>query len=422
MILRRLISDFFSIFPRHLIFAAISISSAAAFVLFGYEFIRAVSDSLFIDVYGAENLSRGMVAIFPSMIVMLYCYGRLLSWLGATRALAITSLFSALLILGCYVAFVRGMHFAAVIIYVFREAYIVIVLEQFWSFVNSVLTTEQAKRINGPFCAVASIGGFVGGMLVNRWAEVLGSETLLLFTAASLVPTAVLGVIAYRFGGEPKPSEEEAGGRLGHLGIGTLFRSRYLIFLGVLILSTQVVSTVLDLRFKGLTEMGLSDKDARTAFLGGVYGYLALSAGILQLVVVPLALRFVALRVVHVVVPMVHLISSLVLTVSPSLRSGTAAFMIFKALDYSIFRAAKELFYMPLSYDSRYRAKQLIDSFGYRSSKSGSAGVIELVRLGAGVKTIPGIAFSITAMVAAIVWTPIAFSLTRAYQKLVNTE
>ena len=248
-------------FPRRLIFAAISISGAGCFVLFGYEFIRSVSSSLFIEAYGAENLPRGMVMVPPSMIVMLYCYGRLLSWLGATRALAITSLFSAILILGCYAALTRGMSFAAAIIYVFREAYIVIVIEQFWSFVNSVLTTEQAKRINGPFCAVASLGSFLGGMLVSRLAPVLGTEALLLFTAGSLVPTAALGVLAYRFGGEPKPSAEEVGGRLGHIGIRTLFRSRYLVFIGLLILSTQVVSTVLDLRFNALAELERPDTD-----------------------------------------------------------------------------------------------------------------------------------------------------------------
>lgn len=407
-------------FPRRLIFAAISISSAACFVLFGYEFIRSVSSSLFIHAYGADNLPRGMMAVPPSMLVMLYGYGRLLSWQGATRALAITSLFSAILILACYVALTRGVHFAAAVIYVFREAYIVIVIEQFWSFVNSVLTTEQAKRINGPFCAVASMGSFLGGMFVSRWATVLGSEALLLFTAASLVPTAIFGVIAYRFGGEPEPSAEEAGGRLGHAGVKTLFRSRYLIFIGILIISTQMVSTVLDLRFNGLTEVEIPDKDMRTAFFGKVYGNLGLAAGILQLVVVPLALRFVALRYLHLGIPIVHLVSSLVLTISPSLRTGTAAYTIFKALDYSIFRAGKELFYMPLSYDSRYRAKQIIDSFGYRFSKGGSAAVIEMVKLG--VKTIPRSAFSITAMVVTMWWAPVAFGLARAYQKLVKTE
>ena len=407
-------------FPRRLIFAAISISSAACFVLFGYEFIRSVSTSLFIDAYGAENLPRGMMAVPPSMIVLLYGYGRLLSWQGATRALVITSLFSAALILWSYTALSRGMHFAAAIIYVFREAYIVIVIEQFWSFVNSVLTTEQAKRINGPFCAVASLGSFLGGTLVSKWATVLGSEALLLFTAASLVPTAVLGIMAYRFGGEPKPNVEEAGGRLGHIGIGTLFRSKYLIFIGVLIISTQVVSTVLDLRFNLLVELERPDKDMRTAFYGAVYGNLGLAAGILQLVVVPLALRFIALRYIHLTIPIVHFVSSLILTLSPSLRTGTAAYVIFKALDYSLFRAGKELFYMPLSYDSRYRAKQIIDSFGYRFSKGGSAGVIELVRLRVG--TIVGTAYSVTAMVMAVLWAPIAFGLALAYQKLEKTE
>ena len=407
-------------FPRRLIFAAISISSAALFVLFGYEFIRSVSSSLFIEAYGAENLPRGMVAVPPSMIVMLYCYGRLLSWQGATRALVITSLFSAILMLGCYAALTRGMDFAAAIIYVFREAYIVIIIEQFWSFVNSVLTTEQAKRINGPFCAVASVGSFLGGTLVSKLATVLGTEALLLFTAASLVPTAFLGALAYKFGGEPKPSAEEAGGRLGHIGIKTLFRSRYLIFIGVLIISTQVVSTVLDLRFNALAELERPDTDLRTAFFGSVYGSLGLAAGILQLVAVPLALRFIALRYIHLTIPIVHVVSSFILTVSPSLRTGTAAYMIFKALDYSLFRAGKELFYMPLSYDSRYRAKQVIDAFGYRFSKGGSAGVIELVRLGVG--TIAGAAYSITAMVAAVLWTPIAFGLARMYQKLEKTE
>ena len=407
-------------FPRRLIFAAISISSAALFVLFGYEFIRSVSSSLFIEAYGAENLPRGMVAVPPSMIVMLYCYGRLLSWQGATRALTITSLFSAILILGCYAALSRGMSFAAAIIYVFREAYIVIVIEQFWSFVNSVLTTEQAKRINGPFCAVASIGSFLGGTLVSKLATVLGTEALLLFTAGSLVPTAALGVLAYKFGGEPKPSVEEAGGRLGHIGIKTLFRSRYLIFIGVLIISTQIVSTVLDLRFNILAEMERPDTDMRTAFFGSVYGNLGLAAGILQLLAVPLALRFIALRYIHLTIPIVHFVSSFILTVSPSLRTGTAAYVIFKALDYSLFRAGKELFYMPLSYDSRYRAKQVIDSFGYRFSKGGSAGVLELVRLGVG--TIAGVAYSITAMVVAMLWGPIAFGLTRMYQKLEKVE
>lgn len=193
-------------FPRRIIFAAISISIAASFLLCGYEFIRAVSNSLFVESYGAENLSRAMVAVPPGLVLLLYVYGILLSRLGATRTLVITSLLSGALIFGCYIALSRGVHFASAIIYVFREAYIVIIIEQFWSFVNSTLTSAQAKRINGPFCAVASVGSVVGGVLVARWAEPLGTQTLLLFTAGSLIPSTIFSAIAYRLAGEPKPT------------------------------------------------------------------------------------------------------------------------------------------------------------------------------------------------------------------------
>ena len=310
--------------------------------------------------------------------------------------------------------------FTTVIIYVFREAYIVIVIEQFWSFVNSTLTTKQAKTINGPFCAIASVGSVVGGLLVGRWAETLGSETLLLFTAASLIPAAIFGVIAYNLAGEPKPSAAEEGGRRGHLGVKTFFSSKYLVFIGLLILCTQVISTVLVIRFDGLVEKEILNTDTMTAYFGKFYAGLAAIAAVLQLVVVPIALRFISLKVIHIGIPIVHLINGFVLTKFPSLRAGARAFLMFKALDYSLFRAGKELFYMPLSYDERYRAKQIIDSFGYRSGKSGSAGVIALI--GLVVKTIPGMAYSIAAMVASCIWGGFVTNLTSQYLKLEKTD
>ena len=407
-------------FPKRIIFAALSISVAASFLLCGYEFIRAVSDSLFIEVYTAKNLSRAMVAVPPSVLLILYIYGRLLSWIGATRTLAVTSVLSGVLILGCYIALLREIGFAAAIIYVFREAYIVIIIEQFWSFVNSTLTSKQAKIINGPFCAVASVGSVVGGMLVARWAEALGSEKLLLFAAGSLIPAAIFGIIAYTLAGEPQPTVAEEGGRRGHLGLKTFFSSKYLVFIGLLILSTQVISTVLELRFKGLVETEIPVTDTRTAYFGSFYAMLGAISAIMQLIVVPIALRFVSLKIIHIGIPIVHLFNGLVLTLKPSLRTSARAFLTFKALDYSLFRAAKELFYMPLSYDERYRAKQIIDSFGYRFAKGGSAGVIELIRLV--VITIPSAAFSIVAMVISGVWGGIVLNLTSRYQKLEKTN
>lgn len=414
-------------FPRRIIYAAFAIAFAASFLLCGYEFIRAVSKSLFIEAYSAENLPYAWTAVPPCLILFLYIYGRLLSAHGATRTLATTSVLSGALILACYLSLINNIKIAAAFIVIFREAYIVIIIEQYWSFVNSTLTEKQAKIINGPFCAIASLGSVAGGLLVGQWAESMGSETLLIFAAASLLPAAILGVMAYRFAGEPKPSIAEEGGQRGHLGVKTLLSSRYLIFIGILILSTQLISTVLDLRFNLLVEKELTVTDTRTAYFGNFYAGLGAISAFLQLLIVPIALRFVSLKIIHVGIPIVHLLNGLVLTLNPTLRTGGIAFLSFKALDYSLFRAGKELFYMPLTYDERYRAKQIIDSFGYRFGKGGSSGVIASINLGLrtftrNVQSVPGAALSITAMVASCIWGGVVSNLTSQYQKLIQTD
>ena len=285
--------------PKRLFLAALAISSAGGFLLCGYEFIRAVSTSLFIEAYGAVNLPWVMFAVPPSTFLLLYVFGRILSRIGANRALLLTSLLSAGLIGGSYILLLRGVALAAAVIYVFREAYIVLIIEQYWSLVNSTLSSHQARQVNGPFCGIASLGAIAGGLLVRQLAAPLGSELLLLFAAGSLIPAAVCSGVAYTLAGEPKPSTEEADGKKGHIGIALFLRSRYLVLIGLLILTTQTVSTVLDLRFNGLVEIEKVDADERTAFYGSFYAGLNAVALLLQFLAVPLILRFVPLRTVH---------------------------------------------------------------------------------------------------------------------------
>ena len=403
------------IFSRQILFAALAIAAAASFLLCGYEFIRAVSDSLFIGAYGADKLPWVMASVFPGVYLMILLYGRLLSWMGASRTLLATSLLSAVMIVAAYGLILKGYIIATALIYVFREAYIVLIIEQYWAFVNSTLRSDQARRINGPFCGIASLGSVAGGFLAGKLAGRLGSETLLLFAAGSLLPAAVCSAVAYALAGTPQPSEAEQGGKLGHSGLRVFFQSRYLVFIGLLVITTQIVSTVLDLRFKGLIEIEIPGKDERTAYIGNFYGTLGAVAAVLQFIATPLLLRFVPIRIVHLAIPLTHLITCSILTATPSLWSSAAVFLVFKALDYSIFRAAKEIFYIPLPFDARYRAKQIIDSFGYRSAKSGSAFVIALMRL-------PATAFSVTAIIAATIWSGIVSNLTTQYKKVENTQ
>jgi AAA family ATP:ADP antiporter len=246
------------------------------------------------------------------------------------------------------------------------------------------------------------VGAIVGGLTAGRLATPLGTETLLLFAAGTLVPAGILSAVAYHVAGEPKPTEEERKARKGQLALGLFLRNRTLLYLALLVASTQAVSTVLDLRFSMLLEEAIPLKDKRTAFLGTFWGGLNGITFFLQFVLTPLLLRLCPLRLVHAAIPLVHLTACAALLAHPTLFTSALAFLLFKSLDYSAFRAGKEILYIPLSFEARYRAKQVIDAFGYRASKGIMSGL--LAAAGRLFGRLPGATYPILAIGSAVAW------------------
>lgn len=391
--------------------AIFAIGSAATLLLFGYEFVRSVSSSLFIGFYGADRLPIVMTISPLATLAMVYGYGWLISVVGPRRALSICSLGCAAVITACYVGLASDIALASAVLYVFREAYIVLLVEQYWSFINSTVDKQHARAFNGPITGFGSIGAIAGATMVKLSAGALGSETLLLFAAVSLLPAAFLSDLAYSCGGEPRPSSTELHGKQGQLGLGEFFRQRRLVLLLVLVMLTQALNTALDLRFSGLVEHAFPSKDLRTAYLGGFYATLNAAAFVLQFGLVPLLLRWVPLRIIHTAIPLVHASMAALLIAFPVLGVGALAFGAFKTLDYSLFRAAKEILYIGLPFDSRYRAKAVIDAFGYRLAKGGMSAL--LGGLNVAFAGASGILYPAVALVCAVVWVPVARKASR---------
>jgi ATP/ADP translocase len=394
--------------------AALAIALAAGALLCGYEFIRSVSQSLFIEAYGSKNLPVVMTLAPVGTLLLIYGYGRLLSAVGARRAILLTCLLSGIFILASCAAIKAGSRAATGFLYVFREAHIVLMVEQIWAFINSSFRSAECRKLNGAICGIASLGAIAGGGLVHLLAARLGSANLLFFAAASFAPTGLFAIAAYRFGGEPVPAPEEAGGRKGHLGGRLLLRERTLLLLALLIAATQVVATVLDLNLSRFVEQALPEVNQRTRWFGGFYAGLNLGSAFFQFILTPLLLHFTPLRRIHLGIPLVHLAACLGALLAPSLLTATLAYYLFKAIDYSVFRGAKELLYVPLSYDARYRSKELIDAFVYRLAKGGTSGILA----GAGqFGALPLATYPSIALAALLAWLALAAGLTRPTER-----
>lgn len=358
---------------------------AAFFTIFGYEIIRSSTSTLFNQAYGPSQLPWAMASMPPLLFAMILIYGKALTAKGPKRALVATILLSSLVMITGYYAVRAEMSLASGFLYVFKEAYIVVLVEQYWSFLNSILGKDALKRLSGPIIGITSIGGVLGGASVSLLAESAGTKPLLILAGFCLIPVALCAHWAYGIAGEPKPEVEEISEPKTwkeHLGLPLFQRYPSLFSLLFVVSLSQVLGTILLLQFQNELQVALPNLDAQTAFSGSYFAWTNGISFFLQFFITPFILKWVRLGFVHLFIPLVHVATAIWAVMNPSLFSAATAFMTFKCLDYSLFKAAKEVFYIPYPFDVRYRSKQIIDSFGYRFSKGAtSVGLILLQRV-----------------------------------------
>jgi len=365
---------------RHVAGAVFLAGLSAMFLFCGYEFIRSPAESIFIEQFGAGAKPYAIACVPFMMAAMIYGYGFLLSRVGARKAMVASMLGSSAFMFLAWLGLGVAGRWLTFLLLVFKESYVVIIAEQYWSFINSVLKDEEGKVFNGPVAGLGALGSIIGGKLLEHFAVSMGTKIFLAFAGLLILPAAALFWIGYNNAGEPKPAAEEAGGKKGHLHLSILAENRTVLFIAFVIFCTQVVATALDFRWTLMVQDYMPLTDARTSYMAGFWTNVNIFSFSMQFLLTPLLLRYIPRRGILTAIPAVHIVTCLLLFAFPSLRLASVAFLLFKGMDYSIFRASKETLYIPFSYDTRYRAKQVADAFTYRFAKGLTAAAISALK------------------------------------------
>ena len=184
--------------------ASLCMAASSFFLLAGYEFMRSSSTSLFITAYGKDAVPVATLFMPVAVIAFLFVYGILLGRFGAKWTLVATTIGSGALIAAGFAMHKAGFKLASGMLYVLREAYVVLIIEQYWSYINSKVSAEHARKLNGPICGISSLGAIAGGMTTAVFVGQLGTESLLLFAAIACIPAAIFSIWAFNIGGDPR--------------------------------------------------------------------------------------------------------------------------------------------------------------------------------------------------------------------------
>lgn len=394
----------------------VGLSVLSFLLMFSYSLARPATESMFLEAHSSDALPTVWLLVAVVITLSVAAYNRFVAGVELLKLYGVTAAISAvvlLLLLGCLKAGMPGVHF---LLYTWKDVYIVVLVEIFYSFANTVFPIRTARWVYGIFGAVGAVGGILGNLSVGWIASEFGSESALWVTLPLLVVTW-LGCIPYsRAAGVGVRAVVAPGASNLKAAMKVVSRSRYLVLVLILIALVQLTITLVNFEFTRVLEHVYPDKDVRTGIIGEVYAVISFITVAMHLSTGPF-LRLVGIPMALLLVPL--MMSGVVGALLIARQFTTAAILKItsKCLDYTWFRAAKECLYIPLDYTDTTMGKSVVDMFTYRIAK----GATSLLLLGLIAVGVEGVVVWLI-LASTVVWLFVALSVNRMFRSKVSSE
>ena len=346
------------------------VSAAATFgaLMASYSAFKPVRDTLVLDG-DPDRIPWLFTATFIAMLVLSPIWGGLVKR-GPRKVVPISFHVFALCAFGFAVANRAG--WAPVVVgrvfYVWASVFNLFVVSVFWSLLSDLLGASTAKRLYGPIAAGGTIGTIVGPVLTKALVAHVGDAGILAMSGV-LLEVAVIGVallrrsaIAVNSDGESDPPV--AGGAFD--GLIDVVRSPYLRSIVGYVLCTSFAATFIYLAQSHIVHDLLIDRAARTDYFATIEIYVAIATLVVQLLVAGPLLGWVGPGVVLCVLPLVQVSGLISLVTAPSLALLMVVLVVGKTATHGLTRPSRELLFTVISREDKYRAKNAIDTVGYR--------------------------------------------------------
>ena len=344
-----------------------------------YYVVKPVRNSVFVDRVGAANLPYVYILTALIVSVIMVFYSRWVDRIGHKTLLLGTFAFLASnLLIFRWLLLLKEDFVVSGAFYIWGKLYPLFVVSQFWLVGNLLWTTRQAKRLFGPIGIGLIMGGIAGSVVAGWWTEILGTENLLLVSASLLGGCAFLVILLDRDIGKGETGKARLVGKLSKDAFKLLRDSPNLRMISTILMITILVSTLLDWQFNQAVERFIPGEDAKTVFFGRFNLFLNIASVIIQLLLTSFVLGRFGVGVALLVLPVSLLIANVGIVLVPILLMVTLAKGSEGAIRYLLDQSTRELLFLPVPTDVKYKVKPLIDLAVYRGG-TGLGGLLLLL-------------------------------------------
>jgi AAA family ATP:ADP antiporter len=336
-----------------------------------YAIIRPASTSLFITYFSAAALPWVWLATVPLNLFVIYLYNKFLPKIGPLRMIRGLILFTIAVHLLCasllsYYPQLIFLQFA------WKDIYILLMFKQLWSLIHNTIQASRAKFWYGLIFGMGTVGSILGSLLPGFFAVEIGSERLFFLTA----PLYLFLLFCYRMAfyrsniNEDSLSQALIGEKTSKGGFSLIRKSPFLVGLLLLVVFMQVSAGLIEYLLNTHLEVNIPDQDLRTEYCGRLVGITNILSGVFQIAGGFLIIHTLGVQKSHFLIPFVLCLSALFSWINPTFAAISFSFVFLKSIDFSLFGVLREMLYIPLKMDEKFRAKAIIDVFAYRTSKA----------------------------------------------------
>ncbi len=335
----------------------------------GYNMIKPVTRGLFIEKLGADNLPWVQFGAGIVIGLIMQGYTRAIALVPRRWIIPVTLSGIVILMASFYFLFtgLPDSRTVAVAFYLFGLIIGILLISQFWTLANDVYDPRQAKRLFGLIGAGSSLGGAAGATATAQLVERTGANGMLLVSAAVLgLCVATVVTLLRREPGAgtsdaSKTGEEESVS--GAEAIRLLRSSRHLQIISLVIAFAAVGAATIEQQLNMATAeaKGAQNTAAVTAFLAQITAYLSLIGFVIQVTLTSRIHRYLGIGFALMILPVNLGATGVLMLLNGALWAPGLARVLDTSLRYTIDKTTREILFLPLPADLKYRAKPFID-------------------------------------------------------------
>ena len=434
-------------------FTALLMFANVFLILCAYYFIKPLREG-WIAVSDISGLSKMEVKAYSSfgqsllLIPVVWLFGRLSDRYRRSALITRSTLF-CMFNLAVFWAiqpgfFMENLPYSGVVFYLWVGMFGVFVVAQFWTFAADFYTEERGNRMF-PLIAVGATSGAACGSWITEIlvkSGLFGTEWLIMVAMIPLTASIVLYRLVDRRAHQqangskatPKPGSGFEDSGLSAISI--VFSSRFLIATALITLLLSWVNTNGEnLLFRVVQEFiegqalkeSISDpnaliaftRDGTTAFYGDFFFWVNIMALLLQAFVASRLLKYGGFGAILLTMPVVALVSYTAMAFVPILAIVKAMKIAENSTDYSINNTARNVLWLPVSAEMKYKGKPTIDSLFVRMG-DGIAALTVLI--GVQILAFSTQSFFILNVLLVFIWIAFAFVVIREHRRISEAD